>query len=102
MLDPRMFHISPEQAQVLSALPAGQLDYAYALRNRQRNIEAAKAHAEVLASGNPGILERLTNDDYDAMAQDYESQYTPNEPEAAQMDDAVWRYIQARGAEDMK
>lgn len=74
-------------AEVEALIPA-QLEYAYQLAKREKQIQDARTHAAGELGADPDLLCRLTDKDYENLAVRFDQERDPSVP-----DDKTWAAI---------
>lgn len=97
MLDYKAYGISQESAEKINKLTDEELEYAYRVKQRRYHIEDAERHTEILLEDKPEVLETLTPEDYDEMAERFEDEHDCNRDDNSQWDDIIWAYLKEGG-----
>lgn len=86
-------------AAEVEALTPTQLEYAYQIAKREKQIQDARTHAAGELGADPGLLCQLTDRDYEELAVRFDQERDPSVPDDKTWADIIYPYASEKYGE---
>lgn len=83
-----------QDAIAVGNLSPAAIEFAYQVINRAYKCRDAKRHCDRIFADRPKILDQLNEDDYDAMAERFETRHDENIPDIVQWKTIILDYVE--------